>query len=153
MEILKLPKSCVLMVKTLKYNPLWTGALEYILLHFYYMSLFSQCLCLPMLKPFSCVYVCAFVFICTCVYRGLQRSEVKFGCCSLGSTLLCFLRRSITWLGTSHTDQADSPGICLPQFPSDNNSFTAIRLQAQATVLWLRCWPLYDKELYSKNHK
>lgn len=96
MKILKLPKSCVLMVKTLKYNPLWTGALEYILLNFYYMSLFSQCLCLPMLNPFFCVYVCAFAFMCTCVYRGLQRSEVKLRCCSPGSTIFALLDWSLT---------------------------------------------------------
>lgn len=78
MEILKLPKSCVLMVKTLKYNPLWTGALEYMLLNFYYMSFFSQCLSLPMLKRFPesmCVHLYSHVHVCTGSCRG-QRSSL-----------------------------------------------------------------------------
>lgn len=145
MKILKLPKSCVLMVKTLKYNPPWTGALEYMLLNFYYMSLFSQCLCLPMLKPVFCVYVCAFAFMCTCVYRGLQRSEVKLGCCFSGSTHLCFCETVPHLTGNQpHRPgrlRQGTPGICLPLLPSNNTciSSTAIRLQARATVPWLRC--------------
>lgn len=135
----------MLLVKTLKYNPLWTGALEYMLLNFYYMSLFSQCLCLPMLKPF---FLCVCVCICIHVYMCVQGpAEVR------GQAWVLFFRihpslfcETVPHLIGNQPHRPGwlrqgTPGICLPLLPSNNTSirFTAIRLQARATVPWLRC--------------